>query len=98
MAILSRALQASATQAQKESQVPLGRLAPQALQGLYNIRKAATIDQLKEPVSRDHQALMESQLVHYKLPLKWEQRGLDSDVWLIFLPIGWSWWGRKACK
>lgn len=37
MPILSRALQALATQAQKESQVPLGHLAPQALQGLYVI-------------------------------------------------------------
>lgn len=37
MPILSRALQALATRAQKESQAPLGHLAPQALQGLYVI-------------------------------------------------------------
>lgn len=33
MPILSRALQTLATRAQKESQAPLGHLAPQALQG-----------------------------------------------------------------
>lgn len=37
MPILSRALQALAPRAQKESQAPLGHLAPQALQGLYKI-------------------------------------------------------------
>lgn len=71
MSIFSRAVQALAAREQKESQAPLGHLAPQDLQeSLW----AAKMDQLETPVSRDHQALMGSQLVHYKLPLKLQYR------------------------